>query len=86
MSDDASRRARGRAIVVDMSSAPVAKKLDVDPLEAAFDNAPWDDKLATEEEEGVMREVRAAETGSTAEFLPAAEVTAETAERVRLKR
>lgn len=71
-----------------MSSVPAtaAKKLDVDPLEAAFDGAPWDDKLATEEEEEAMREVRAAETGSTAAFLPGAAVTAEIAERARLKR
>lgn len=69
-----------------MSSAPVAKKLDVDPLETAFDNAPWDDKLATEEEEEAMREVRTAETNGTAAFLPGSEVTAELAERARLKR
>ncbi len=59
-----------------MSGAPIGKKLDVDPLESAFDNAAWDDELATEEEEAAMREVRAAETSSTAAFVAAADVTA----------
>jgi hypothetical protein len=70
-----------------MSSAPApAKKMVVDPLEPAFDAAPWDDKLATEEEEEAMREVRAAEINGTGVFLPDADVAAEIAERVRLQR
>ena len=68
-----------------MSNAP-ARKPDVDPLESAFDNAPWDDQLATEEEEAAMREVRAAEIGSNAVFVPGAKVAAELAERTRLQR
>jgi hypothetical protein len=74
-----------------MSSAPVAKKLeDVDPIEAAFDNAPmWDDcpEAVKEEIAARMREVREAEANGTLVMIPGAVVTAEIAERAeRAKR
>lgn len=70
-----------------MSSAPVAKRLDVDPIEAAFDNAPiWDDCPEAEKEEiaARCREVEAAKANGTLELIPGAVVTAEIAERARL--
>jgi len=68
-----------------MSTAPTAKQ-DVDPLELAFDTAPWDDRPATEEEIEAMREARAAEADGTARFVAGAEVTASIAERATIKR
>jgi hypothetical protein len=67
-----------------MSSAPAAKAT-VDPLEIAFDTAPWDDRPATEEEVEAMREARAAEVAGTAGFVPAADVSAWIAERTPTK-
>jgi hypothetical protein len=76
--------------VVNVSSAPVAKKLGVDPLEAAFDNAPvWDDcpDAVKEEIAARMREVREAEAKGTLVLIPGAVVSAEIAERAeRAKR
>lgn len=69
-----------RAIVIAMSNAPVAK-LNIDPLEAAFDEAPWDDRPATEEEVEGMRLARASETDATAHFVDGREITASIAER-----
>jgi hypothetical protein len=90
MSDHASRRAAGRAIVVDMSRAPAAKKLDLDPIEAAFDNAAvWDHcpEAVKEEIAARMSEVREAEANGTLALIPGAVVSAEIAERAeRAKR
>ena len=73
-----------------MSSGPVAKKLDVDPIEAAFDNAPvWDDcpEAVKEAIAERMREVREAEANGTLVFIPGAVVSAEIVERTeRAKR
>jgi len=68
-----------------MSSAPAAK-LDVDALELAFDSAPWDESLATDEEIAAMREARAAEAAGTASFVAGPVVTASIAERASVER
>ena len=76
-----------RAIVNDMSSAPAAKTLDVDPIEAAFDNAPWEGRPGTEVEIARGREMEAELLASIANgtmvTIPGAVVTAEIAERAR---
>lgn len=69
-----------------MSSTPVAKKLDVDPIEAAFDKAPiWDDcpEAVKEEIAASMRELRKREAEGTLVVIPGAVVTAEIAERAK---
>ncbi len=68
-----------------MSSTPAAK-LQVDPLELAFDNAPWDERPATDEEIEAMREARAAEAAGAASFVAGAAVTASIAERAATER
>jgi hypothetical protein len=64
-----------------MSNAPAAK-LSIDPLEAAFDQAPWDSRPATEEEAKAMRVARAAETEGASRFVAGPQVTALIAERI----
>jgi hypothetical protein len=64
-----------------MSNAPAAK-LSIDPLEAAFDEAPWDERAATEEEAEAMRVARAAEAEGAARFVAGPEVTASIAEPI----
>lgn len=63
-----------------MSNAPAAK-LNIDPLEAAFDEAPWDERPATDEEIEAMRVARASQADGAASFVPGPEVTASIAER-----
>ncbi len=67
-------------------SVPAAKLDSLDPLELAFDSAPWDEHPATEEEIEAIREARAAEAAGTARFVPGAEVSASTAERASVER
>jgi hypothetical protein len=64
-----------------MSNAPAAKP-SIDPLEAAFDEAPWDERPATEEEAEAMRVARAAEAEGAARFAAGPEVTASITERI----
>jgi len=64
-----------------MSNAPAAK-VSVDRLEAAFDEAPWDERPATEEEVDAMRVARAAEADGRATFVSGPEVTASVAGRI----
>ena len=63
-----------------MSNAPAAK-LNVDPLEVAFDEAPWDERPATEEESEAMGRARASEADGGVRFVTGVEVTASIAER-----
>lgn len=64
-----------------MSNAPAAKP-SIDPLEAAFDEAPWDERAATDEEAEAMRAARAAEAEGAAQFVAGPVVTASIAERI----
>ena len=70
-----------------MSSAPAAETLDVDPIEDAFDNAPWEGRPGTEVEIARGREMEAELLASIANgtmvTIPSAVVTAEIAERAR---
>lgn len=68
-----------------MMSGPAATLDPVDPLELAFDSAPWDEHPATEEEIEAIREARAAEAAGTARFVPGAEVSASIAERASVE-
>ena len=68
-----------------MSNAPAAK-LNVDPLEVAFDEAPWDERPATEEEIEAMGRARASEADGAGQFVAGAEVTASIAERTPTER